>query len=97
MVYLNKLIYVLYIRYCMILGTVCDAAPKFRNESATKDKFCLSGASALTSLELEHAPRTMAKLKLEHTTSYVSIIAHCVDAVTHILVVPSWLFDWLEA
>ena len=81
----------------MLLGTVCDAAPKFWDESATKDKFCLLGAGAVTSIKLEHAPRTMAKLKLEHTTSAVAIITHSVGIVAHILVVTSWLIDWLEA
>ena len=73
----------------MLLGTVCGAAPKFQDECATEDIGCLSGANAVTSLKLEHAPCTMAKLKSEHTTSSVAIITHGVDVVTHTLVVPS--------
>ena len=34
---------------------------------------------------------------LEHTTFAVAIITHYVDVVAHILIVPSGLFDWLEA
>ena len=80
----------------MLLGTVCGAAPKFQDECATEDIGCLSGANAVTSLKLEHATCTITKLKLEHTTSAVAIIAHSSYVVTHILVVPSWLLDWLE-
>ena len=89
--------YVLCVGGWILLGSMCDAAPKFWSESATEDKFCLSGASTGTSIKLEHAPCTMAKLKLEYTTSVLAIITHSVGIVAHILVVTSWLIDWLEA
>ena len=39
----------------------------------------------------------MARSKLEFAAFAVAFITHCVDVVVHILVVPSGLFDWLEA
>ena len=81
----------------MLLGTVCDADPKFYDGNAAEDEFCFSGAGALISFKLEHPPTAMTKFKLEHTASTVAITSHSVYVIANILVVPSWLLDWLEA
>ena len=65
--------------------------------NAVENEFLFSGACTFVSFKLEHAPTIMAKFKLEHATSTAAIVSYSGYVIAKMLVVPSWLFDWLEA